>query len=380
VAAQPSRWAWAEVDLDALARNVSHLRQLSQPAAVWAVVKANAYGHGAVEVARAAVAAGAQGLCVALVTEAVQLRKAGLEVPILLLSEQPVEAIPLIVEHDLSPTVYNERWIRALVAAGANQIGVHLKVDTGMQRVGAAPHAVPGLVELILGSSPAIHLAGVCTHLATADDPQDPAAQWQLDQFDAVLVELAQIPDLEMSCVQIHAANSAGALAHPRARGDLVRPGIALYGISPGQGVDALCSVLEPVMRLCARVSHVKRVERGSRISYGLRHQFDRDTTVATVPLGYADGVPRRLASVGGQVLVGGRRRAIVGMITMDQLMVDMGDDPVAIGDAVVLLGTQGGEQIRAEEWALALDTIGYEIVCGISSRVERVIRRTIED
>jgi alanine racemase len=170
----------------------------------------------------------------------------------------------------------------------------------------------------------------------------------------------------------VHTANSAGALAHPAARRDLVRAGIALYGISPGHGVDHLAGALQPVLSLRARVSFVKHVAAGDRISYGLRHTFAAPSVVATLPIGYADGVPRRLAAAGGEVLVGGRRCPIVGVVTMDQLMVDVGDAAVEVGDEAVLIGRQGDHEIRAEDWADLLGTIGYEITCGISRRVER--------
>ncbi|MGH9134238.1 MAG: alanine racemase, partial [Ilumatobacteraceae bacterium] len=207
--------------------------------------------------------------------------------------------------------------------------------------------------------------------LAVADDITDTATAAQLDAFE---VALATLPDGPA----IHAANSAAALAHPRARYSFVRAGIAMYGISPGHGVDHLCGDLRPSMSLRARVSFVKRVERGTRISYGLRHTFADATTVATVPIGYADGVPRRLFETGGEVLVGGRRRPIVGVVTMDQLMVDVGDDAVAVGDEVVLIGEQQGERVSAEEWADRLGTIGYEVVCGVSRRIARTPRRSI--
>jgi alanine racemase len=212
----------------------------------------------------------------------------------------------------------------------------------------------------------------VFTHLAVADEPDDEFTALQLGRFDEILSTLGVTDD-----VAVHAANSAGALAHRAARRSFVRAGIAVYGISPGRGVDDLCHDLRPALSLRARVSFVKTVRAGSRISYGLRHTFERDTTVATLPIGYADGVPRRLSSTGGEVLIAGRRRPIVGVVTMDQLMVDCGpDDPVAVGDEVVLIGTQDGpegpQQIRAEEWADRLGTIGYEIVCGIGTRVPR--------
>jgi len=369
-----ARWAWADVDLGAVAHNVEVVRRTVEPSAVWAVVKADGYGHGAVPVGRAALDAGCEGLCVALTAEAVALRDAGIDAPILLLSEQPIVDVPAIVAAGLTPTVYTTGYVDALAAAQSRRLGVHLKVDTGMRRVGCAPADAPGLAARIAGHAPWLRLAGVSTHLAVADDPTRRETDLQLEQLDATLAELPTgVIDGD---VAVHVANSAGALAHPKARRSFVRSGIALYGVSPGPGVDPLAAELRPVMSLRARVSFVKRVPAGAAISYGLRHVFERDATVATVPLGYADGVPRRLSTIDRAmpVLIGGRRRPIVGVVTMDQLMVDCGDDHVSAGDEVVLLGRQGDEQIRAEEWAEALGTIGYEIVCGISRRVPRVV------
>jgi alanine racemase len=375
----PTRWAWVDVDLDAIRHNVAHLRSVIEPSALWAVVKANGYGHGAVEVAAAALEAGAQGLCVALVGEGVELREAGIDAPILVLSEQPIDEVDAIVRYRLMATVYTVPFIEALAAAardrGVEGVPVHLKIDTGMQRVGVQVDSVTEVVAAIEALAPMLRLVGVFTHLAMADEPRDDFTAEQLERFDTATA------DLEPELLE-HAANSAGALAHPAARRSLVRAGIAIYGISPGHGVDELCGELRPALTLRARVSHVKRVSAGSRVSYGLRHTFERDTNVATVPIGYADGVPRRLFAVGGEVLLGGRRRRIVGVVTMDQLMIDVGDDAVAVGDDVVLIGEQGGVDglhcIRAEEWADALGTIGYEIVCGISGRVPRRHARSI--
>lgn len=370
-AGTPGRWAWAEIDHDAIRHNVEVVRRVVAPSAVWAVVKADGYGHGAIDVARSALAAGAEGLCVALVDEGVELRKAGIDVPILLLSEQPLDDVARIVHHRLIPTVYTRAYIAALAALDVDGIDVHLKIDTGMARVGVSPADALELTEIIVQHGPRLRLAGVATHLANADDINDPATTDQLAVFATVLAEVPATP-------LVHAANSAGALAHPLARYSFVRAGIAIYGVSPGHGVDHLCGDLRPVMSLRARVSYVKRVEAGTRISYGLRHTFRTATTVATVPIGYADGVPRRLFETGGEVLIGGRRRRIVGVVTMDQLMVDVGDDPVTVGDEVVLIGEQGGERVSAEEWADRLGTIGYEIVCGVSRRVARVPRPSI--
>lgn len=380
------RAARAEIDLHAVRHNVGVLREVVAPAEVWAVVKANAYGHGAVDVARAALDAGADGLCVALVQEGVELRRAGIESPVLVLSEQSSGSIDDLVAARLTPTAYNEAHIDALAAAvsaaGLSDYNVHLKLDTGMRRVGAEPAAVGGVLACFEGHSPTLRLGGVFTHLACADEPGARANDEQLDRFDDVLDELRVRLGPGADDVLVHAANSAAAIAIPRARRSVVRCGIAIYGISPGPGLAgtaaAVVGRLRPAMRLVASVSHLKRVEAGTHISYGWRYRTDRDTVLATVPIGYADGVPRRLGGVdgrpGAEVLIGGRRCPIVGVVTMDQLVVDVGPAgaEVAIGDEVVLIGTQGDAVIRAEDWADLADTIGYEIVCGISARVPR--------
>jgi alanine racemase len=367
-ACESPRPAWAEIDLGAIGHNVGVLRRAAAPAAVWAVVKADGYGHGAVAVARAALEAGAEGLCVALVEEAAALRRAGLDAPILVLAEPPPHQYGEVVRTQARAVVYSERAIEGLAAA-RTPVRVHLKVDTGMHRVGATSADAIALARRI-AARPSLVLDGVMTHLAVADEPDDPYTDRQLDAFDAVLSAL-RAEGIEPPFV--HAANSAAGLAHPRARHAFVRAGIAVYGIVPGPGVAHLSTELRPALSLRARVSFVKRVAAGERISYGLRHRFAADTTVATLPLGYADGVPRRLSATGGAVLIGGRRRPIVGVVTMDQLMVDCGDDVVAPGDEAVLIGSQDAETVTATEWATRLDTIAYEVTCGISARVPRV-------
>jgi len=383
----PLRWAEAVIDLDALRHNVGLLRAAADGAEAWAVVKADAYGHGAERVACAALDAGASGLCVALTHEGVELREAGLAAPILLLSQQPPEHADSIVEQRLTPTVYTEVGVDAIAEAarraGGEPVDVHVKVDSGMQRVGASIDDAESIVSAVR-ESPSLRLAGIFTHLAVADSAAPEHIEFtamQADRFAELLGRL-DLPD----DVIVHLANSAGTLTRQRvdAQGRhpwAVRLGIAMYGLSPGEGVDHLTNGLRPVMSLIARVSHLKPVTSGTSISYGLRHRFERDTTVATVPLGYADGVPRRLWAAGGHVLVAGHRCPIVGVVTMDQLMVDVGalhdaGIDVAVGDEVVLIGRQGDEEISADDWAELLDTIGYEIVCGISLRVPRVARQ----
>lgn len=380
--AEPSgRWAWAEIDPAAIAHNLGVLQRAAAPAAVWAVVKADGYGHGSVRAARAALGAGAAGLCVALVEEGERLRAEGIAAPVLVLSEQPPSQLDRLVAAGLEATVYSARAVAHLRAAaeraGSAPVRVHVKIDTGMQRVGVAPAEVIGVIDAVLAARPALLLAGLSTHLAVADEPDHPMNATQLGRFDEAVESVwarLRVAGVDPSTVQLHAGNSAAALALPGARRSFVRAGIALYGISPGHGVDHLTGELTPAMRLVARIGHVKRVAAGTGISYGLHHTFVADTTVATVPIGYADGVPRRLGLTGGEVLVAGRRCPIVGVVTMDQLMVDVGalGGVVEVGDEVVLIGRQGDERIRAEEWADRVDTIGYEIVCGITGRVGR--------
>jgi alanine racemase len=366
------RPAWAEVDLDAVRANTAALVTQASPAALLAVVKADGYGHGAAQVARATLDAGASWLGVALVEEGIALRSADIDAPILVLSEPPRAAADAVVAHDLTPTVYTavgiEGVAKAVASAGATApLAVHLKVDTGMHRVGCSLDAAPELVDAV-AASPELELGGLCTHLAVADEPDNAYTDEQLDRFDE-LVRALEARDARPRYV--HAANSAGLLAHPRARYDLVRAGIALYGVPPAP-VLADRVALRPALSLRARVSHVKELPAGSRLSYGLHYELERPSRVATVPIGYADGVPRNLGVAGGEVLVQGHRARIAGTVTMDQLMVDVGDATVDVGDEVVLLGAQGDDEITAGEWAEHLGTIAYEIVTGIGTRVPR--------
>lgn len=366
------RAAWVEIDLGAVRDNVAALAAVATPAQVMAVVKADGYGHGAVEVARAALEAGATWLGVALVEEGVELREAGIDAPVLVLSEPSPEAAAAVVAHHLTPVVYTTGGIDTLAKAvadvGAGEpLPVHLKVDTGMHRVGVAPDEAVALAARVNERTELV-LDGVLTHFAVADEPDDPYTADQIVSFQAVLA------DLEAAGLRprlVHAANSAALLAFPDARFDLVRAGIAIYGIPPVPTLAGVAS-LRPALSLKARVSHVKTLDAGARLSYGLRYRLDQPATIATVPIGYADGVPRNLAAVGGEVVVGGRRHRVAGTVTMDQLMVDVGDENVAVGDEVVLIGRQGDAEVTAQEWADRLGTIAYEIVCGIGPRVPR--------
>jgi len=367
-----TRWAWAEVHTGLISHNVAIVAQRTAPVQVWAVVKANGYGHGAIQVANAALAGGAAGLCVAIVDEGVALRRAGIIAPILLLSEQPPELSDLIIGYQLTPTATTTRGAAVLAASAAaadQTISVHIKVDTGMHRVGVAPNEVVSLASFI-SSYESLTIEGVYTHFAVADDPSHPANASQLSAFNTVLDNLSS---RGINPPLVHAANSAAALANEPSRFTMVRLGIAMYGLRPGLGVVELCAGLIPAMSLKARVSAVRWVEAGEAVSYGLVRPLTKGSLIATVPIGYADGVPRALGRTNVQVLLNGVPRTIAGTITMDQLMLDCeSDSSVTVGDEVVLIGKQGEHSVTADDWAEALGTIGYEIVCGISPRIFR--------
>ncbi|MGI8985163.1 MAG: alanine racemase [Acidimicrobiales bacterium] len=374
-----ARRAWAEVDLAAVRHNASVLVGLAAPAGLCAVVKAGAYGHGSVAVAKAALAGGARWLAVAIVEEGAVLRDHGIEAPILLLSEPPADAMDDVVALGLTPTLYTEPGVEAAAKAVASAVpldavplDVHVKVDTGMHRVGAGAEEAIAVVRSV-ADRPELRFGGLWTHFAVADDPANPFTGAQCARLDAVVAQLAA-QDLRPPLV--HACNSAGVLAHPSAHHDLVRCGIALYGVAPSPTLAAFHPVadLRPVLSLRAQVAYVREVAAGEAVSYGLRRSLERTSSVATVGVGYADGVPWRLGVAGGEVLIGGCRRPLAGSVTMDQIMVDCGDDGgVLPGDEVVLIGRQGDEQITAWDWATRVGTIAYEVLCGIGPRVPKV-------
>ncbi len=356
----------ATVDLDAIRANAQLLVKAAAPAQLMAVVKADGYGHGAVPAAQAALAGGATWLGVALVEEGRHLRSNGIDAPILLLSEPPIDAAVETVALGLTPTVYTKEGISALneaAAASGSTVAVHLKIDTGMRRVGVDPEHALQIAELVQ-NSPSLSLSGTMTHLAVADESIAGAEQ-QLERFDAVLTAM-RAHGIDPGCC--HASNSAGLLSVERGKYDMVRTGIALYGLPP----VATELALEPALSLVSRVGFVKRVHADEGISYGWRYHTAHETTIVTVPIGYADGVRRAMWAVGGEVLIRGRRFPIAGTVTMDQLMVDVGNAEVVVGDLVTLLGRDGAERITADDWGSALGTISYEVVSGLSPRVPR--------
>jgi alanine racemase len=378
---------WAEVDLGAIAHNVRELRRRAHPQArVMAVVKANGYGHGALEVARTALASGAEWLGVARLAEGIHLRENGFDAPILVFGHTLPADAGLLVDFDLRQSVTSLDAAGAYSAAACargRRIKSHLKLDTGMGRLGLVPAALSGSssspdaagAELIreataIAKLPGIDAEGVFTHFAAADSADLSSAKRQLEIFREVLERLRSA-GLEFPIR--HAANSAGVIALPDAHLDLVRPGIAVYGLNPSDEIDLQGVDLRPAMTLKARVIQVKRVPPGFSVSYGMTHRTPQPTTIATVPAGYADGVNRSLSNR-GQMLVHGQRVPIVGRVCMDLTMLDVGAAPgVQVGDEVVIFGSQGHAGIPADEVARALGTINYEIVCAVSGRVPRI-------
>jgi alanine racemase len=352
-----------EVDLGAIRHNVGVLSPTE--ADLMAVVKANAYGHGAVAVARAALDAGASWCGVALVEEGLELRAAGVEAPILVLSEFPPGSESVALAHRLTPSLYSGEGLVRLAAATRGPVGVHVKVDTGMHRAGVWPpeDLVPFLRAI---ADAGLGVEGIWTHLAKSEDDAETTAA-QLARYAAALDEAKAAgftPTLR------HAANSGAVLRHPESIYDLVRPGIALYGIAPepGVGVDR---GLRPALTWRSAVSFARRLRAGERLSYGHRYELASDAMIATVPVGYADGYPRA-ASSRADVLIQGHRCRVAGNVTMDQLLVDCGELQVEAGDEVVLLGSQGEVRIDAWELGRHADTIAYEIVTRIGERVPR--------
>jgi alanine racemase len=370
------RWAWAQIDLGALRHNVAMLAAHTAPQQLWAVVKADAYGHGAVECARVALQSGAQGLCVALVQEGIELRQAGINAPILIMSEQPEEQFRDIISYGLIATLYNELTIVRFARTASEleiMASVHVKVDSGMHRVGVQPDNAVRVASLVADSQ-WLTLEGIFTHLATADVVDTQFAQQQISTF---MRAVEQVRALEIEVRHVHISNSASAIR--RLDTDIgctmTRVGIAMYGIPGDAATNSFGAAhqldLRPVMSVHARVSHVQRVAAKQGVSYGLKRPLESDSTIATLPLGYADGIPRGIWE-SGSVLVNGTRRAFAGVVTMDQILVNCADDAVSIGDEAVLIGAQGPELITANEWANKMGTIGYEIVCAISARIPR--------
>jgi alanine racemase len=334
------------------------------------VVKGYAYGHGNPASARAMLEAGATRLGVARVAEALHLREAGIEAPIHVFTEPPPAAAGAIVDNDLTATLYTKDFARSLAdaaTASGRRVPVHVKLDTGMHRVGVVADDVADAIAYLKGLE-AIDIEGAWSHLAVADVVDHPFTRKQLDLF------LDLTGKIERAGVDVryrHLANSAAAISMPETHFDIVRCGVASYGLYPGDDFDRLVS-LRPALSLKARVNMVKIVPPGDALSYGLTYRVDSHRRVVTIPAGYADGYDRRLSG-DADVLVRGRRYRVSGTVCMDQFMVDVGNDEAEVGDIVTLIGGDGAERVTAEELARHIGTINYEVTSRIPSRVPRL-------
>ena len=360
--------ALAHVDLGAVARNCATLKQQLGDAALCAVVKADGYGHGVTPCARAALAGGATWLAVATATEAAALRADGIEGPLLVMGALTEAELGVALDAGADVVAWREEFVRSVHAASADRLArVHVKLDTGMGRLGAKDPARARSVASAVDASARMELAGVMTHFATADDQESDFFDAQLRRFRPFAEELKRS---HPECV-VHAANSAGVLRSRDAHFDMARCGIAVYGMDPF-GDDPAARNLEPALTLQSYVADVKPVAAGESVGYGRTWTAPSDTKVAVLPIGYGDGYRRGLSNA-AEVLLRGRRFAVVGTISMDNLTVEVGDAAVEVGDPATLIGADGGDRVTAEELARKLGTINYEITCGVSARVPRV-------
>lgn len=360
---------YAEINLEAIKHNIAEIKKiLSSTTRFMAVVKANAYGHGAVAVSRAAAEAGVNYLAVANLSEALELRSAGTQLPILILTESPTSVVDEIIHYGLIQTVYSFSEAKALSDEACKrdkQAFIHLKVDTGMGRVGVSPSEIFALYNKIV-SLPNLTIEGIFTHFAKAEDNSDSYTKEQFEKFQNIISRLNNIKIK-------HAANSAGTLFHNETHLDMVRIGLMMYGLYPGGGIHRLIN-LKPALSFKTRVVYVKRISSGLQLSYGGTHTTEKETTIVTLPVGYADGYSRRLSNK-SKVLIRGKRFPIVGTVSMDMILVDVSDLKVEVGEEVVLIGSQGFETITADELAQLDGTISYEVVCGIGKRVPRIYK-----
>lgn len=368
------RDTWAEIDLRAIAWNAERIRRRIGPDTVFmAVVKADGYGHGAIQVARTALRSGADRLGVATADEALQLRAAGIDAPILILGCTPPRSMKAAIGSGIALTVFTPAELSAADAA-AVQLGatasVHLKLDTGMGRLGAGTLNEAAAVGDLIRRSGRIRLEGAFTHFAAADGPDESFTELQFRRF------MDLVSGLEAGGLRVpikHCCNSAAALRYPQMRLDLVRVGLALYGLLPAGVPDADDPGLRSAMSLRTRIVSLKSAAEGSTVSYGRTYAMPRDGRIAVLPIGYADGYSRRLSNR-GEVLAGGRRARVAGAVCMDQTMIDATDCPgLRVGDEVILFGGPGDSAVSADEIAAWTDMISYEVVCGIGKRVPRL-------
>ncbi|HAG84103.1 MAG TPA: alanine racemase [Cyanobacteria bacterium UBA12227] len=365
--------AWVEIDRTALSHNVRQLRQFLAPhTQLMAVVKADAYGHGAIMVAQTALESGAAGLCVATVEEGIQIREAGIEAPILLLgATNTPEQVRAIAYWQLEPTICTpqQALIFSETLAGVNtSLPVHLKLDTGMSRLGMPWQEATEFAQLVQGLRH-LKIASIYSHLATADSLDPTVMNQQHQRFE---VAISQLNTAGIIPCRLHLANSAATLADPKLHYDLVRVGLALYGLYPAEHLQDVIH-LKPVMQVKARVTQVKTIPAGTGVSYGYKFIAKKQMRLAVVGIGYADGIPRLLSNK-MTVLIRGQKVQQIGAITMDQLMLDVSEIPdLQTGEVITLIGKDGDVEISADDWANSLGTISWEILCSFKHRLPRV-------
>ena len=366
--------AWAEINLDNIAHNVKEIRRVTNKnAEIMGVVKADAYGHGVFEVTRTLLANGVSRLAVSMLDEAIQLRREGIEVPILILGYTDPARANEILENDVTQSVYSHELAQALSKEAVRQgkkVKLHIKIDTGMSRIGFMPgySAVKNVMEI--EKLPNVIIEGLFTHFASADERDRDYTLMQFEKFMSICCELQRIG---IHIPVKHCANSAGIIEYPEMHLDMVRPGIILYGMYPSNEVCKDKIDLKPAMTLKANVIMVKEVEQNTPISYGRIFTTERKSKIATIPIGYADGYSRMLSNK-GRVLINGQFAKVVGRICMDQCMIDVTDieGDIEVGDEIVLIGEQGQRNISVEDVAETIGIINYELVCIVGKRIPR--------
>jgi alanine racemase len=365
------RDTWAEIDLDCISANVASIKKhLPQDVKMIAVVKANAYGHGDVQVAETALEAGAAYLAVAFMDEAIALRNKGITAPILVLGASRPEDVQVAAKFNITLTVFQIEWLQDAVKSlhSKDKISLHIKVDTGMGRIGVRNLTELTAIEQMISENDQFILEGIYTHFATADELDETYFRQQLALFESMILGLKEQPKY------VHSSNSAAALRYPNANFNAVRIGIAMYGLTPSLEMESeIPFPLQEAFSLRSRLVHVKKLQKGEKVSYGATYETGEEEWIGTIPIGYADGWIRKLQ--GQEVLVKGTRSQVVGRICMDQCMIHL-PYHVPIGTTVTLIGGQEGQFISVNEVAKKLDTINYEVPCIIANRVPRLYKK----
>ncbi|CAG7839479.1 alanine racemase [Clostridium novyi B str. ATCC 27606] len=368
------RPVWAEINLDNLASNMKEIKKISSSKKIIGIVKADAYGHGALDVAPTLIENGATGLAVAVINEGVELRRSGIECPIMVLGFTAPTLIDTLLRHDIEQTVFSLEYAKQLSEVAEKmhkKIKIHIAVDTGMGRIGFLPNKESVQDVKKISKLPNVEIKGIFTHFSTADESNKEYTYYQLKKFNEFYDELKKE---NVNIETRHIANSAAIMELSETQFEGVRPGIILYGYYPSDEVDKSKLKLKPVMELKTNIVHIKKISSGQYISYGRKFKTKRESIIATLPVGYADGYTRLLFNK-AKVIINGQFAPIIGRICMDQCMVDITDikGDVKLGDEVILMGQENGIKIDADDIASMLGTINYEVVCMISKRVPRV-------